>query len=132
MVFIQATNKRQIAGMFWQNSLARLEPGLEAEVILDSTPGEVVQGRLVQVLPAMREGEFQANGNLYAANNLARHSFAVGIIELDQPQHIEHLPLGIQGQAVVLNHEGDVLHTSVVRRVLIRMMAWLKYVWPIK
>jgi len=51
--------KRRIAGMFWQNSLLRLEKGLDAEVILDAVPGIVFTGKVVDVLPAIAEGEFQ-------------------------------------------------------------------------
>lgn len=132
MVFIPTNNKRQVAGMFWQNSLQRMKPGLDAEVILDAAPGEVFTGKLVQVLPAMREGEVQSNGALMAANNLTRHGFAVGIIELDQDLDDYYLPMGVQGQSVIINNDGDILHTSIVRRILLRMMSWLKYVWPIK
>ncbi|USD63674.1 HlyD family secretion protein [Vibrio sp. SCSIO 43140] len=132
MVFVPTSNKRQIAGMFWQNSLQRMKPGLNAEVILDSAPGKVLTGKLVQVLPAMREGEVQANGTLMSARSLAQHGFAIGIIELDRDLNQYSLPLGVQGQAVVINEDNDILHTSIVRRILFRMMAWLKYVWPIK
>ncbi|MFA0229691.1 hypothetical protein AB4491_11975, partial [Vibrio sp. 10N.261.45.A7] len=132
MVFIPTSNKRLIAGMFWQNSLQRMQPGLDAEVILDSAPGEVFTGKLVQVLPAMREGEVQANGTLLSARNITQHGFAIGIIELDQDLNQYNLPLGVQGQSVIINEKGDFLHTSIVRRILLRMMAWLKYVWPIK
>jgi multidrug resistance efflux pump len=132
MVFVPSNNKRQIAGMFWQNSLQRMKPGLEAEVILDAAPGEVFTGKLVQVLPAMREGEIQANGNLISARMIAQHGFAIGVIELDQDLNDYELPLGVQGNAVVINEDGDILHTSIVRRILLRMMSWLKYIWPIK
>ncbi|MDN2481191.1 HlyD family secretion protein [Vibrio agarivorans] len=132
MVFVPSNNKRQIAGMFWQNSLQRMKPGLEAEVVLDSAPGKVFTGKLVQVLPAMREGEIQANGTLVSARNIAQHGFAVGVIELDQDLNEFDLPLGVQGQSVVINESGDILHTSIVRRILLRMMSWLKYIWPIK
>ena len=131
MTFVP-TEKRLIAGMFWQNSLQRMKPGLPAEVILDSVPGHVFTGKLVTILPSMGEGEVQANGRLLQASQLARHGFVVGIIELDEDLNDYNLPLGIQGQAVTLNGEGDFLHTSIVRRILLRMMAWLKYVYPIK
>ena len=131
MTFIP-TEKRLIAGMFWQNSLQRMKSGLPAEVILDSVPGHVFTGKLISILPAMGEGEFQADGRLLQARQLARHGFVIGLIELDEDLNDYNLPLGVQGQAVTLNSEGDVLHTSIIRRILLRMMAWLKYVYPIK
>ncbi|WNC74084.1 biotin/lipoyl-binding protein [Thalassotalea psychrophila] len=126
------TEKRRIAGLFFQNSLPRLEEGLAAEVILDAVPGHVFTGKLVTVLPAMAEGQIQAFGTLIPASMISQGGFVIGIIELDEDLNNYNLPLGVQGQAVVINHKHDILHVSLVRRILLRMMAWLKYVYPIK
>ena len=131
IVFIPK-EKRRIAAAFWQNSLLRLEKGLEAEVILDAVPGHVFTGRVVDILPAMSEGEAQSAGSLIAGRTLMRHGFVIGVIELDEDLSDYNLPLGVQGQAVALNYDHDILHVSVVRRILLRMMAWLKYIYPIK
>ena len=126
------TEKRRIAGLFFQNSLIRLEEDMPAEVILDAVPGKVFTGKLVSVLPAMAEGQIQAFGSLIPASMIARHGFVIGVIELDEDLNDYNLPLGVQGQAVVINTENDILHVSIVRRILLRMMAWLKFVYPIK
>ncbi|WP_371372295.1 HlyD family secretion protein [Thalassotalea aquiviva] len=131
MTFIPK-EKRRFAGLFWQNSLLRMEHGSEAEVIFDSVPGRVFKGKLVQLLPAMSEGEFQANGQLISAKKLAAHGFAVGIIELEDDLSEFNLPLGVQGKAVVINGNHDPLHVSLMRRILLRMMGWINYVYPIK
>lgn len=131
MTFIP-NEKRVFAGLFWQNSLLKMKEGSEAEVILDSVPGHVFKGKLIQLLPAMSEGEFQANGQLISANRLAVHGFSVGIIELEENLSDYHLPFGVQGKAVVINHESDPLHVSLMRRILLRMMGWINYVYPIK
>ncbi|KGJ99642.1 HlyD family secretion protein [Thalassotalea sp. ND16A] len=124
--------KRRIAGLFFQNSLRRLEKGLAAEVIFDAVPGKVFTGKVVDVLPAMAEGQIQANGLLIPASMIGQHGFAIAVIELDEDLSDYNLPLGVQGQAAVINHKHDILHVSLVRRILLRMMAWLKYVYPIK
>ena len=124
--------KRRFAAAFWQNSLLRLEIGIDAEVILDAVPGHVFTGKVVDILPAMSEGEIQANGSLLPASMLMRHGFVIAIIELDEDLNDYNLPLGVQGQAATLNYEHDILHVSLVRRILLRMMSWLKYVYPIK
>ncbi len=131
MVFIPS-EKRRIAAMFWQNSLTNMKKGLEAEVVLDAVPGYVFKGKLVDVLPGMSEGEFQFNGSLISADTLTKHGFVIGVIELDEDLNDYNLPLGVEGQAVAINHENDIMHVSLIRRILIRMMAWLKYVYPIK
>ncbi|KZZ58682.1 hypothetical protein A3762_06705 [Oleiphilus sp. HI0125] len=99
--------KRRIVARFWQNSLLRMKVGLEAEVILDAVPGHVFKGKLVNLQPAMAEGEFQAADALIAANRIAQHGFAIGIIELEEDLNDYNLPLGVQGQAVALNYEHD-------------------------
>jgi len=87
---------------------------------------------LVSVVPAMSEGQVQAVGSLMSASTIMRHGFVIGVIELDEDLNDYNLPLGVQGQAVVINADHDILHVSLVRRILLRMMAWLKYVYPIK
>ncbi|TPH15911.1 HlyD family secretion protein [Litorilituus lipolyticus] len=124
--------KRHFAGAFFQNSMLRLEKGIDAEVILDAVPGHVFKGKVVDVLPAMAEGEIQANGQLISSALIQKPGFAIAIIELEESLDDYKLPLGVQGQAVAINHEHDILHVSLVRRILLRMMAWLKYVYPIK
>jgi multidrug resistance efflux pump len=131
MTFIPK-QKRRFAGLFWQNSLLRMTKGTDAEVILDSVPGHVFTGKLVQLAPAMSEGEIQASGNLLSAKALIPHGFAIGIIELDENLDDYNLPLGVQGKAVVINHDNDPLHVSLMRRILLRMMGWINYIYPIK
>jgi len=131
MTFIP-NEKRVFAGLFWQNSLLKMTKGSEAEVILDSVPGHVFKGKLIQLLPAMAEGEFQVNGQLISANRLTAHGFAIGVIELEENLADYNLPIGVQGKAVVINHDSDPLHVSLMRRILLRMMGWINYVYPIK
>lgn len=131
MTFIP-TQKRMFAGLFWQNSLLKMTEGTEAEVIFDSVPGHVFKGKLIQLMPAMSEGEFQANGQLISAKKLSTHGFAIGIIELEEDLDDYHLPFGVQGKAVVINHDSDPLHVSLMRRILLRMMGWINYIYPIK
>jgi len=52
--------KRMIVGSFWQNSLLRMRPDYQAEVVLDAVPGHVFSGTLSHVLPAMSEGDVHA------------------------------------------------------------------------
>ena len=129
MVFIP-DDRRRFAASFWQNSLLRLEPGLEAEVVLDAVPGHVFKGTVITVLPAMAEGEVQAQGSLISADVLGGYGRAVALIELDEDLDDYDLPLGVEGQAAVYSHHFH--HVSVIRRVLLRMVSWLKYVYPIK
>ncbi|RDE19129.1 HlyD family secretion protein [Motiliproteus coralliicola] len=129
MVFVPK-QRRQISASFWQNSILRLEPGAEAEVILDAAPGKVFRGRLVSLLPAMNEGELQSGGTLISANRIATHGRAIGIIELEDDLDSYGLPLGVQGKAAVYTDHFH--HVAVMRKVLLRMLGWINYAFPIK
>lgn len=130
MLFIPEQG-RQIAGSFWQNSLQRMQAGFKAEVIIDGVPGHVFQGRVKTVLPAMSEGDVQFSGNLISASRLAAHGRAVAIIELEEDLRDYNLPRGVQGKVAIIS-DSDPLHVSLIRRVLLRMVGWLNYVFPIK
>ena len=129
MVFIP-TQQRMIAGSFWQNSLGRMEPGLEAEVILDALPGRVFSGKVVSVLPAMSEAQYQASGTLLSARELSIHGRAIAMIQLDEDITALNLPLGVQGKTAV--YTDHFAHVAVMRKILLRMMGWLNYVYPLK
>lgn len=122
---------REVAASFWQNSLLRMQPGFKAEVIIDAVPGHVFQGKVKTVLPAMSEGDIQASGNLISANYLAVHGRAVAIIELEEDLRDYNLPRGVQGKVAIIS-DHDILHVSIIRRVLLRMMGWINYVFPMK
>jgi multidrug resistance efflux pump len=61
MVFIPE-QKRQIVAQFRQNSLLRLKPGDEAEVVFNALPGQVFSGKLTSILPVVPGGSYQAQG----------------------------------------------------------------------
>lgn len=129
MIFIP-TQKRLIAASFWQNSLQRMESGSEAEVILDAVPGKVFSGKLISVIPAMSEAEVQINNQLLSARQLSEFGQAIGLIELNENISEYNLPLGVQGKAAIYSEHFS--HVSVMRKILIRMVGWLNYVYPMK
>ena len=130
MVFIP-DQKRMIVASFWQNSLLRMKPGFQAEVVMDAVPGHVFQGTLSHVLPAMSEGDVQSSGNLVSARRLAAHGRALAVIDIGDQLDEFDLPRGLQGKAIIISDQ-DPMHVSVMRKILIRMMGWINYVFPIK
>ena len=118
---------RKIAAGFWQNSLLRLEPGSEAEVIISAVPGRVFKGRLDKMLPAMSEGEVQARGALQGAGRLAQYGRSIGIIELEDDLSEYHLPAGFSAEVAVYTEHFQ--HVAVMRKVLLRMKSWMYYLF---
>ena len=62
---------------------------------------------------------------------MAEHGRALALIELDEDLDDYDLPRGVQGKIAILS-DNDVMHVSIIRRILLRMVGWLNYVFPIK
>jgi hypothetical protein len=130
MVFVLKEN-RYMVGWFRQNSMLRLQAGYEAEVALDGIPGEVFSASVKSVLPALAEGQLQASGNLLGIEPAIRPGRIAVIVVIDDPDfdaYAGKIPGGLFGQvAVYSDHAG---HVAVMRKVLLRMSAWMNYIFP--
>lgn len=82
MVFIPE-QKRQIVAQFRQNSLLRLKPGDDAEVVFNALPGQVFHGKLTSILPVVPGGSYQAQGVLQSLTVVPGTDGVLGTIELD-------------------------------------------------
>jgi multidrug resistance efflux pump len=130
MVFVP-TERRQVLASFWQNAKRNLEEGNEAEVIFDAAPGRIFEGKITKLLPVIPEAAIQPGGTLNSGDILTHHDRLMVLIELKDDLTELGLPVGVQGRAAAYTHH-DALHSSPVRRILLRMMGWLNYLYPIK
>jgi len=132
MVFIPL-EQRITVGWFRQNSLLRLKQGYEAEVAFDGIPGKVFSATVVEVLPAMAEGQMPAGGTLVdgaTQQNRVPGRVAVKFLINDEAfEPYENLvPGGAYGQAAV--YSDHMHHVAVMRKVLLRMASWMNYLFP--
>ena len=126
MVFIPE-QKRQIVAQFRQNSLLRLKPGDDAEVVFNALPGQVFHGKLTSILPVVPGGSYQAQGALQSLTVLPGTDGGLATIELDPNADVDSLPDGIYAQVAVYSDHFS--HVSVMRKVLLRMTSWMHYLY---
>ncbi|GAD79697.1 HlyD family secretion protein [Vibrio ezurae] len=126
MVFIHA-EEFDYVGAFRQNSLQRLEPGFEAEFMFPSLPGKVFSGEVVNVIPAMAEGEVQASGRLLGTQSLNVSGRALVKLHLNDDISQYQLPLGTSVEIAV--YSDSFHHVSIMRKILIRMKSWQNYLY---
>jgi hypothetical protein len=107
-----------------------IEPGQEAEIMLDAVPGKIFKGRVRELLPAMAEGEIQFGGTLVSAGRLAQPGKALAVIDFEEDLSEYNLPIGVQGKVAIYTEHFH--HVSVMRKVLLRMVGWLNYLYPVK
>lgn len=130
MVFVHDEGHYYI-GWFRQNSLLRLEAGNEAEVAFDGIPGEVFSGEVAMMFPAIAEGQVQPTGNLINPSQALRPGRIPVLINITDPefeQYANIVPGGAYAQTAIYSEHFH--HVSIIRKVLLRMSAWMNFLFP--
>ncbi|MBF4560340.1 MAG: HlyD family secretion protein [Pseudomonadales bacterium] len=130
MVFIPEEGQ-YFAAWMRQNSLLRLSPGDEAEVAFDGIPGKVFQGRVKSVISVIAEGQVQPSGTLISFTGSPPPGRVPVIIEITDPEFTPYrslMPGGAYGQAALYSQHFH--HIAMMRKILLRMSAWMNYIFP--
>lgn len=126
MVFIHA-DRNPLMASFPQNALQRVEPNDEAEVAFDGIPGQVFRAKVLVVLDAISQGQLEPTGALLNPQDRSseRGRAVVRFKVLDDLSAFQ-LPAGSTAQIAV--YTDHLAAFAIIRRVLLRMKAWLNYV----
>ena len=88
-----------------------------------------ISGKVLSVLPVTAEGQIQPSGNLMTDNNQAgRIPVQIQITDpaFDAYRHL--VPGGAFGQAAIYSEHAH--HVAIMRKILLRMSAWMNYLFP--
>ena len=130
MVFIPQEGQ-YFAAWMRQNSLLRLVAGDEAEVAFDGIPGKVFKGQVTNVITVIAEGQVQPSGTLIGYTGSPPAGRVPVIIEITDPAfapYRDQIPGGAYGQAAVYSKHFE--HIGTMRKILLRMAAWMNYIFP--
>jgi multidrug resistance efflux pump len=117
-------------GWFRQNSLLRLKQGDEAEVVLDALPGLTLKSQVKFVFPAIGEGQMQPSAEFMRFGQQKIPGRIAVALEITDPRYEQNnLPAGLYGQAAIYTEHFH--HIGLMRKVLLRMAAWMNYVFPL-
>lgn len=120
--------ERRFVAAFRQQSLLRLQPGSDAELTFTSLPGQVFSAKLVEVLPTIAESQLAAGQRLVGGEAFQRmDNESLTMIEIEQSEAVEALPLGVSAQAAVYSEHFH--HVAIMRQILLRMMSWQHYLY---
>ncbi|RJG10879.1 HlyD family secretion protein [Pseudomonas cavernicola] len=114
-----------------QNSQLRLSPGDEAEVAFDGIPGKVFKGKVKSVIAVIGEGQIQPSGTLISYTGSPPPGRVPVVIEITDPEYAQYsklMPGGSYGQAALYSKHFH--HVAVMRKILLRMAAWMNYIFP--
>lgn len=134
MTFVHDEDPRFV-GFFRQNSLLRLKKGDEAELSFPAFPGKVFKAKVDMISPVIGEGQVDPSQALLRTPHHMRFgrgfvAVAMVITDPDFESYQAYAPRGMNGVAAIYTEHFR--HVSIIRRVLLRMAAWVNYVFPIK
>ncbi len=111
-----------------QINLRHVAPGQSVEVVFKTRPGEVFYGTVEHVVSDLATGQLAPGGALPVPQQIVPAPFYVRL-HLDDPDIARSLETGAVGTAAI--YTGEIELTYAIRKVMMRMDAWLAYIMPI-
>jgi RND family efflux transporter MFP subunit len=105
-----------------------IEPGQAAELTFKEFPGQIFSATVASVLPAISQGQVAVSGTAASPAQISPAPFLVRL-KLDDPKLAAKLHAGAYGEAAIFTSSGQATH--VIRRVMLRMQAWINYLSPL-
>ena len=128
MTFIHDEGEVFVAA-FTQNPLQVIKPGAEAEVVFDSIPGHVFAAKVGGIIDVIALGQIQPSGDLIDLDSarLKQQGRVPVFIEITDDLSEYQLVGGVKGEVAVYSDKWKMF--DIIRRVLLRMKAWQKYLF---
>ncbi len=129
MIFVNDEDPELYAA-FPQNGIQNIRVGYEAEITFDAIPGRAFKGKVVNVLQAIAQGQIMPSRNLINFDAIAQQAqqgrVPVQIEVLDDLSEYQ-LPAGAKAEVAVYSDNWTAF--SIVRRILLRMKSWQKFIF---
>ena len=113
-----------------QSRLRHVRIGQPAEVVLRIFPGRTLGATVTGIININAAAQLQPSGLLPQVPTMADPALPYGVIlELDDPSiDLREIPGGAVGTAAI--YTDSVTATHIIRKVMVRMEAWMNYVKP--
>ena len=127
MAFVD-TDEVTIVMAVKQYALRHVEPGQLAEVTLAACPGQTFTAKVEKIAYMTSEGQLKPSGDVTSLNEFQTQPFGVVLTLAADPPDVPFVPGGAVGTAAIYTDNAKASH--VIRRVMIRMQAWMNYLIP--
>ncbi len=124
MSFVHKTEVRMI-GSFPQSSIRHIREDDVAEIALNTQPGKIFRGRVVDIVPATEEGALSPSGDLMRASEAIQPGPIIVRFAIEDDLSNIQWTIGTAGAAAIYTEKGAPLR--IIRKVIIRMYTWLNF-----
>ena len=114
-----------VAAIFPMNVVQHVAPGDHVEIAFKSLPGQLVTGKVDQVLEYTGEGQLNVSGTIPQAKSIGSKGMLAVRILLDDPELAKRLPLGGAGTTAIYTDYAKPFH--IITRISVRMKMWMNY-----
>ena len=127
VAFVNDSSLRMAVGIP-QSRLRYVQPGQKAEVVMRIFPGRTLSATVVDIYKVNPAAQLQPSGLIPPAPTMADPALPYGVtLELDDPSiDLAEFPGGAVGTAAIYTE--SVAATHVIRKVMMRMEAWMNYI----
>jgi multidrug resistance efflux pump len=125
---VQDFSDTAILAVFPQNLLKNVKPGNEVEIAFKRRPGQIVTGKVDQIVNYTGEGQLTPSAMVPSAANIGSQGFLVVRIYLDDEELAKELPLGAAGNVAIYTDFGKPFH--VITKITVRIKAWVYQLLP--
>lgn len=126
MAFID-TSELVLGSQVHQIYARHIEPGQQAEVTFKFRPGKVYNATVKSIIQVNTQGQLALSGFAPTPQSSAPGPFFV-TLELDDKDVENSLPAGAIGSVAIYTKNVKAAH--IIRKVMIRMDAWMNYIIP--
>ena len=127
MAFVD-DSQTYITAQIQQINLRHVAPGQSAEVVFKTHPGQVFSGTVDKVVTDLATAQLAPGGTAPIPQQIVPAPFYVSLL-LDDPEVARSLASGAVGTAAI--YTGELELTYAIRKVMMRMDAWLAYIMPV-
>jgi multidrug resistance efflux pump len=129
MTYVETGNPR-LAVFINQHALRHVQPGQSAEVTFKTSPGQTFAATVEAIAYTTPAGQLQSSGEIPTAPDSEEQRLPFGVILVIDGDQFDasQLPGGAAGTAAI--YTGSARATHIIRRVELRMQAWLNYIIP--
>jgi RND family efflux transporter MFP subunit len=138
MNFVEANSYRVVMGVN-QNALRFVKPGQAVEATFKLYPGVIFEGTVESITPITKQGQLTPSGSIPLAPNDQILPQQYGVVLKLNADALDTYNLeiiipnqafsGAVGTASIYTETGEFTH--LIRKVMLRMDAWLNYVLPV-
>jgi multidrug resistance efflux pump len=115
-----------VAAVFPMNLVQHVGPGDQVEIAFKCLPGQIVTGKVDQVLEYTGEGQLNVSGVLPEAKSISSKGMLAVRILLDDPELAKQLPLGGAGTTAIYTDYAKPF--QIITKISVRMKMWMNYV----